>query len=213
MTGPDALARTRVSLHGIAEGVLAGPQFVAAGTIRLRVDEDGISTVAAPELRLSAEAVLRPGEAPVPLRGTYASLAAQVRVSFQVPTLYADHAAVSAEDEIAVDAAVAMQLLAWFATGRRALVATFGVEPVLWPEHFDLAVERDEVTYGISLGDQHSPVPYAYVSPWDASVRSASRWFSDAPFGALRGRDAAPDADALQRFFEKGRERARGAQG
>ena len=33
----------------------------------------------------------------------------------------------------------------------------------LWPEHFDQAFERGEVTCGLSPGDQDDPRPYLYV--------------------------------------------------
>jgi hypothetical protein len=38
----------------------------------------------------------------------------------------------------------------------------------LWPEHFDIAFEDREVTYGGSPGDEHHDEPYLYVSPWRA---------------------------------------------
>ena len=46
------LTRTRTALHGVAELLLAGPQYDASGTIRLRVVAGGIATVAEPDLRL-----------------------------------------------------------------------------------------------------------------------------------------------------------------
>ena len=39
-------------------------------------------------------------------------------------------------------------------------------QPVLWPEHFDLAIDVDEVNYGVSPGDGYHGAPYAYVGPW-----------------------------------------------
>src|SRR4051812_9611100 len=38
----------------------------------------------------------------------------------------------------------------------------------LWPEHFDIAFEDGEVTYGGSPGDEHHDEPYLYVAPWKA---------------------------------------------
>ena len=65
-----------------------------------------------------------------------------------------------------------------------------GLEPVLWPEHLDVAITVDEVNYGISPGDDAIAEPYAYVGPhrprqalkqpfgaaccWTASPRRAS---------------------------------------
>ena len=52
---------------------------------------------------------------------------------------------------------------------------------MLWPEHFDVAIALDEVTYGVSAGDDFIGVPYVYVSPftkdglddefWNVAVR------------------------------------------
>ena len=43
--------------------------------------------------------------------------------------------------------------------------------PILWPEHFDIAVEAGKGTeqravYGASPGDEAHPEPYFYVNPW-----------------------------------------------
>jgi hypothetical protein len=36
--------------------------------------------------------------------------------------------------------------------------------PVLWPEHFDVAVLLADSSFGVSPGDEANPLPYAYVS-------------------------------------------------
>src|SRR5664279_1107120 len=46
------VSRTRRSLHAVAEYLLAGPQFRASGTIRLRACGGGFATVAAPDVRV-----------------------------------------------------------------------------------------------------------------------------------------------------------------
>lgn len=44
--------------------------------------------------------------------------------------------------------------------------------PILWPEHFDVAIEMGaeergrRATYGFSPGDESHREPYAYVAPW-----------------------------------------------
>jgi hypothetical protein len=38
----------------------------------------------------------------------------------------------------------------------------------LWPEHFDVAFDDREVTYGGSPCDEHHTEPYLYVGPWSA---------------------------------------------
>ena len=45
-----------------------------------------------------------------------------------------------------------------------------GAQPILWPEHFDIAIELGEATYGVSPGDDAHTEPYAYVSS-DAARR------------------------------------------
>ena len=90
----------------------------------------------------------------------------------------------------------------WFARGDQALRVLAPAEhPVLWPEHFDLAIQLDEVNYGISAGDAGHQQPYAYIGPW--TPRTGEFW--NAPFGALRAADELPDADAVAAFFTEGR--------
>jgi hypothetical protein len=45
----------------------------------------------------------------------------------------------------------------------------------LWPEHFDVAFEDREVTYGASPGDEHHDEPYLYIAPWTAP-EPGPRW-------------------------------------
>jgi hypothetical protein len=91
--------------------------------------------------------------------------------------------------------------LAWFARGDDALRwLAPGVEPVVWPEHFDVAVTLDEVNYGVSPGDGYLDEPYAYVGPHTS--RAGAFW--NAPFGAARPA-AELDGDALRAFFADGR--------
>ncbi len=53
--------------------------------------------------------------------------------------------------------------------------------PILWPEHFDLAIELgseaagERATYGLSPGDENHPEPYFYVGPWRSGV-SGELW-------------------------------------
>ena len=84
-------------------------------------------------------------------------------------------------------------------------------DPILWPEHFDVAIELGEeaagcrATYGFSPGDENHPEPYAYVAPWTAAARGElwnARGFSGAELG-LRGaarvrRDPVDFFEALQ---------------
>jgi hypothetical protein len=189
------LIGTRRSLHGVAELLLAGPQYRRAGTVRLHVTPGGFGQVDGPLRVEGAELVWEGGSAP--LTGTFAELAARAGVEPGVPEgVYPDHSGVALDDEIVVDEAATRLLLGWFGTGEQALRAFAPeIEPVLWPEHFDLALSVGEVNYGVSPGDTGEP--YAYVGPW--SPRTGPFW--NAPFGATQG---ITDKAGLLDFFREG---------
>jgi hypothetical protein len=87
-------------------------------------------------------------------------------------------------ESLEVDAAAAEALEGWYAFGAAVLerlAAGAGPDddasaPILWPEHFDIAVELGpeadgrRATYGFSPGDEQHPEPYAYVGPWVAQA-------------------------------------------
>jgi hypothetical protein len=87
-------------------------------------------------------------------------------------------------ESLEVDAAGAEALAAWYAFGAAVLerlAADARPEdaaspPILWPEHFDVAIELGSepdglrATYGCSPGDEQHPEPYAYVAPWVAQA-------------------------------------------
>ena len=200
----QVLIETRRAWHAVAELVLAGPQHRAAGTIRLRVVPGGFAQVAGP-LRVVGGELLGDGVR-VPLRGTVAEVAAAAGVEPGAPSgLYSDHAELGVDDALQVDPVAADSLADWLARSERAMLAFApDARPVLWPEHFDLGIQWDEVNYGCSLGDAGHPLPYAYVGPW--TPRSGPFW--NAPFGALRPAAALPDAGALTAFFRAGRSAA-----
>lgn len=204
----DEHTRTRISLHGVAEGLLAGPQYERSGTIRLRVLHGGFATVAEPMLRVSSTEVISADGRHVPLAGTFAQVADALHLRFSQPSVYSDHAPVSPGDRIDVDRAAADRIAAWFERGRQALTTVTRSEaPVLWPEHFDLAVTVRQVNLGVSPGDGYSAEPYAYVGPRDFDPQAEPYLdspFWSAPFGAMLRIDAAPDADALARFYSAG---------
>jgi hypothetical protein len=196
------LTRTRTALHGVAELLLAGPQYDASGTIRLRVVPGGIATVAEPDLRLEGAELSGPAGRH-PLAGTYAEAAAQVGVApRRLDDVYRDHADVSVDDAIEVDPEQLVVLLEALARGDAAL-RSFAPshEPVLWPEHLDVGITVDEVNFGVSPGDGLIPEPYAYVGPW--TPRSGSFW--NQPFGAARPLTGLADVAG---FFAEGASRA-----
>lgn len=83
-------------------------------------------------------------------------------------------------ERLEVDPEASLILAEWFAFGRAVLerlgaeagATEAATEPILWPEHFDVAIEMGEeaggrrATYGFSPGDGNHPEPYAYVGPW-----------------------------------------------
>ena len=120
--------------------------------------------------------------------------------------LYPDHAELGVDDPIEVDPAAAAELADWLARGERALRELApDVEPVLWPEHFDLGIQLDEVNYGISAGDAGHPRPYAYVGPW--TRREGPFW--NAPFGALRSPTSWPTGRPYRRSWPRAGRRPR----
>ena len=197
----DSLTTTRRTWHAVGELVLAGPQHREHGTIRLRVVPGGFAQLRG-SLRVEGAELVADG-ARVPLTGTARALGAAVGVVAGAPEdLYGDHADLGPDDELAADPAAAAELGDWFARGDAGLRALApGVEPVLWPEHFDLAVTVDEVNYGVSLGDAGHAAPYAYVGPW--TPRTGPFW--NASFGAVRAAADLPDAGAVAAFFAEGR--------
>ena len=64
-----------------------------------------------------------------------------------------------------VDPEAAAALADWYALGDEVLRA-LGGEPILWPEHFDIAIVIGEANYGFSPGDEAHAEPYAYVGPF-----------------------------------------------
>jgi hypothetical protein len=113
-----------------------------------------------------------------------------------------------------VDPVAAAALAGWYELGTAALErlrAEAGEEevapPILWPEHFDIAIEiGDEgagrrATYGFSPGDGEHPEPYAYVGPW--SEQSGELWNATGFKGAeLDYADLLAAADSLAAALE-----------
>jgi hypothetical protein len=196
----ESLQRTRLTLHGVAELVLAGPQYAASHDIRLRVTPGGFGTVASPDLRVVGATLVTP-TATLPLGGTFAGLARAAGVEARpLRDVYTGGPDFHPDDPVAIDPETADIVLDTFARGDVAL-GTFApeVDAVLWPEHFDLGITLGEVNYGVSPGDGHVPEPYAYVGPWTPRVGD----FWNTEFGAAR-----PLAEALVAFFEEGAHRA-----
>jgi hypothetical protein len=197
----DKLVATRRSLHGVAELLMDGPQYRAEGTIRLRVTPGGFATVATGVAVDGAELVWPTGRAA--LVGTYRDLATAAGIDIGPPVgIYDDGPGIGPEEALAVDPDAAAVLAGWWAAGEAALrTVAGGVEPVLWPEHFDLAATSEGLTYGVSPGDGGIAEPYAYVLP--PEPRTGPFW--NAPFGAARTASELTGPDAVAAFFAEGR--------
>jgi hypothetical protein len=189
------------SLHGLAELLLAGPQYRRSGTIRLRVTPAGFATVAAPDVQAEADALVVDGRR-IPYAGqTFAQLAAAAGLELGVSeAVYKEHSGVRPDDPIVTTGAAAV--LDALAVGDAALrLFAPDATPVLWPEHFDVGISLDEVNYGVSTGDSAVPEPYAYVGPW--KPREGDFW--NVSFGAARPLSTLGDATAVAAFFAEGR--------
>jgi hypothetical protein len=200
----QTIAATRRLLHGIAELVIAGPQHRAHGTIRLQVSRGGFAGVAL-RAKVDGERFVWDGGSAA-LTGTCRSLAKKAGLEVGAPEgLYHDGSGVSPDEPLVIDEGAAGLIAEWFERGDSAL-RRFApdVNPVLWPEHFDVAITVDDVNYGVSAGDAAVPRPYAYVGPW--IQREGPFW--NYPFGAVRTMEQVADGHALAAFFTEGRKQA-----
>ena len=200
-------AATRHHLHGLAELVLAGPRYTAGGSMRLRADAEGIRTWDDPPVRL-AQGVLIAEDARIEVAGlTIARAANAIGLTAQpLDHVYRDGPHVDPDEVIALDpehVALAEQSLAQGDAALRAFAPS--MEPILWPEHFDIAITVGEVNYGVSPGDSHHEHPYAYVGPHQP--RPGAFW--NAPFGAIRPLEAFAGPSAVAEFFDEGARAAR----
>jgi hypothetical protein len=207
--GHDELAVTRRSLHGVAELVLAGPQYRATGKLRLAVVPGGFATIFTPRLRVDGCLVAGAEGASVAIGGrTPRALAAELGVSAGRPDgAYDGGSGVGVDEALAVDAELADVIVGALLLGHDALAGFAADEtPVLWPEHFDVAIRVHDINFGVSPGDGFLAEPYAYVG---VASPPAADLFWNAPFGAAIPLRELPDVHAVSGFFAAGRERAR----
>jgi hypothetical protein len=205
--GYEELAVTRRSLHAVAELVLAGPQYRATGKLRLRVVPGGFATVLAPELRAVSTRVVGDGGAAVPIDGhTARAIGAELGVQAGRPEgAYAIGAGVDPDETLTLRPDQADVIMGVFSRGHDALIAFAPAEtPVLWPEHFDVAIRVQEANFGVSPGDGFIEEPYAYVG---VSRPAAGDPFWNVPFGAAVRLAELPGSAAVTAFFAEGRNR------
>lgn len=207
MIVPD-LPRTRDALHAVAELVLAGPQYAASGTIKLRVSPGGFSTWTEPALAVvGIDLVVNDKVFPISGR-TARELGRSAGVVAGAPVdVYPQASSAHLDDPLFVDAAAAAHLADAYARGDAALrLLAPGIDPVLWPEHFDVGIRVDHINYGVSPGDHYLPEPYAYVGI-DPVPAADPYW--NAPFGTTQPMTSSHDAAELRNFFAAARQRRR----
>lgn len=203
----DALAVARRSLHAVAELVLAGPQYRATGRIRLRVMPGGFATAFAPDVRVEDSRVAA-GETVSAISGqTARTLGERLGIAAgKAEGAYRDGSGVGVDEPLALDPGHAAAILDALALGNDALAAFMPAQtPVLWPEHFDVAIRVDDVNYGVSPGDGFIAEPYAYVGVDQVPGGDA---FWNAAFGAARSLRKLDGLGGTVTFFAAGRERA-----
>jgi hypothetical protein len=207
--GQEVLATTRRSLHAVAELVLAGPQYRAIGKLRLQVISGGFATIGTPGLRAVGTEVSDAGGVAVAINGrTARAIGAELGVTAGRPEgAYDGGSGVDVDQMLTVQADQAAVIMGALALGRDALIAFAPAEtPVLWPEHFDVAIRADDTNFGVSPGDGFSDEPYAYVG---VSAPPAGEAFWNAPFGAALPLRELPDVTAITAFFAEARSRAK----
>ena len=199
----ETLITARRSLHAVAERLLAGPEYRAVGGIALRVVPGGFATAEGPAIRVDRAELVLDEARRVPLIGRIADVAVAAGLTEGPPAdLYHDHSDLGAEP-LQLDPSAATQLSGWYLLADAALRAFApGKTPVLWPEHFDVSIDLEDMTFGASAGDGFCPVPYAYVGT-SSPGSDADYW--NAPFGAYVEHTEVPTIDTLVAFWQNGR--------
>jgi hypothetical protein len=193
---------TRKALHGVAELLLAGPQHAKTEHIRLRAVPGGFATAVAPDVAVLGGDIVAEGTR-IGLNGrSVRELADALSLdATDLAHVYSDVTGLDPEVRLAIDEASAQRIAEVYAIGDAALRAFAPAEdPVLWPEHFDIAITVDRVNYGVTPGDAGIETPYMYIGPWSVP---ASDDFWNASFGSARPLPA--DPGEVVAFFTEGR--------
>jgi hypothetical protein len=207
--GQEVLATTRRSLHAVAELVLAGPQYRDIGKLRLQVIPGGFATIGTPDLHAVDTQVGNGGGVAVAISGrTARAIGAELGVTAGRPDgAYDGGSGVGLDQLLTLQAGQAAVVMGALSLGHDALTAFAPAQtPILWPEHFDVAIRADDTNYGVSPGDGFSEEPYAYVGVAAPPVGDA---FWNAPFGAALPLRQLPDVAAVTAFFAEGRSRVK----
>jgi hypothetical protein len=221
---PPSFAETRDALHRVAEEIVA-PARKPHNEIALSVVPGGFGTPPFEhngrrlQVRVEGDELVVEADG-VQTRGGLESLAdagALVGAELLPDGLPED------SRPLAIDPAAAGALAAFYAFAAEALDGFKGSLPddaepsatILWPEHFDVAIEAgaeaagQRANYGGSPGDEHHPEPYLYVGPWTARPEG-ELWNAtgfpgaELPYAELA---SAPDPGRLAREFFEARAR------
>jgi hypothetical protein len=164
---PAAFAETRLALHRIAQAVVA-PARKPESEISLRYTLGGFGTPFFEEDGADCQVRIAGGQL-VRQRG-------REETTEPLPAEVDAQAASALGDFYGFACSVLEQLRAdEAADGDSSLV-------VLWPEHFDLAVDignearGKRATFGASPGDERHDEPYLYLSPWNSQLASGELW-------------------------------------
>jgi len=153
---PQTFAQNRDALHKIAEEVVSPARVAATGNeIALEATPGGFGTPAFPDggwVRVDGTDLV-----------TRAADGTQTRVP--IDGLDPGHTARLA----------AFYAFVWNVLETLRAEAEAPSEIHLWPEHFDVAFDDREVTYGGSPGDENHEKPYLYVGPW-TKPKPAPEW-------------------------------------
>jgi hypothetical protein len=227
---PSGFAATVAALHEVAERIVA-PARKPDNEIALEPTPAGFGTPAfewegaTHRVRVEgAELVHEAGPAArrAPLRSLAGAAAA---VEDLLPA-----GAELDERPLAVEEEASLALGAWYGLGAELLgqlVAEAGeaeapTPPVLWPEHFDIAIELGSeaagarANYGLSPGDDQHPEPYLYVGPWGGETAGElwnARGFGGAEMGYAELLEAADQRRAALEFFRLRRDALRTKEG
>jgi hypothetical protein len=194
---PDVLAATRLSLHRVAEHLLAATRKRATGEITLAQGAGGFRTPPLPDGSALAVdgtvlVVTRPGGDRRERLRTIAQAADFAGVPAGFPwTKYPPATPFEPDAPLTLDDAAAAAIADWFRLGNEALsmfssdvAAEDPSEPQIFPEHFELAITAGSVNYGFSPGDDAIAEPYVYVGPHQLPPPDGDFW--NASFGAYR---------------------------
>jgi hypothetical protein len=205
----EPLVSTRRSLHALAAQVISPLRVQATGNeIALQVRPEGFGT---PDLPGGGWVGTRGSQLVRvdPSGGEQAVAITSLRAAARFVGLAEPAASALSDETLEIHAGATLRLADVWATGEEALRAFAPDAPIhLWPEHFDIAIDLDNATYGVSPGDDAHTEPYAYVSPWTAPEETGPSTFWNATgfTGAERPVADADDDAEIPAFFRAARE-------